>query len=237
MDTFFDGVDYVNQLNGFYFVSSSPLNDFSHLNLGNYELYTKNYQLKDSDTVVDLGAGEGEEISRYLKEIGKNGTLIAIESHPDAFRRMSKMVALNRFDNVICLNAAVSDREGTKVEIDSSTYSHSSSVRFSDLKEASDFSSSTLDTLLLSMGIYQIDFLKMNIEGSEIMAVEGMSKIIDRVQNVTISCHDFLAKEEFCTFDRVWELLMPHFHLSKNDPSELYPWQKYYIFGKSRYLL
>jgi hypothetical protein len=55
--------------------------------------------------------------------------------------------------------------------------------------------------------IQRIDFLKMNIEGAEIRAVEGIEKTLRITQALCISCHDFRANggdgEHFRTKERI----------------------------------
>lgn len=38
-----------------------------------------------------------------------------------------------------------------------------------------------------------MNFLKMNIEGAEQLAIKGMLWLIERTQHVAIACHDFIA--------------------------------------------
>lgn len=45
----------------------------------------------------------------------------------------------------------------------------------------------------------QIDFLKMNIEGAERLAIRSMTETIQRTRTLCICCHDFLA--DICSED------------------------------------
>ena len=53
----------------------------------------------------------------------------------------------------------------------------------------------TLDYIFRSLGLSRVDFLKMNIEGAERLALSGMGEMAQKTKNVCISCHDFLANE------------------------------------------
>ena len=46
-----------------------------------------------------------------------------------------------------------------------------------------------------SHGLSQVDFLKMNIEGAERLALSGLGEMVRKTKNVCIACHDFLANE------------------------------------------
>jgi hypothetical protein len=54
----------------------------------------------------------------------------------------------------------------------------------------------TLDDLVASHAIEQVDFLKMNIEGAEALAIKGMDETIARTRRLCICCHDFLADRD-----------------------------------------
>jgi hypothetical protein len=51
----------------------------------------------------------------------------------------------------------------------------------------------TLDDLIASQGLERIDFLKMNIEGSEVEALKGLRTWAGRVKHLCVACHDFRA--------------------------------------------
>lgn len=51
----------------------------------------------------------------------------------------------------------------------------------------------TLDQLLDEEGITRVNFLKMNIEGAEIAALQGMKQSICLVDAICVCCHDFRA--------------------------------------------
>jgi hypothetical protein len=50
----------------------------------------------------------------------------------------------------------------------------------------------TFDSIIADLAIEKIDFVKVNIEGSEVAMIEGMSESIKKIENIAISCHDFL---------------------------------------------
>ena len=52
----------------------------------------------------------------------------------------------------------------------------------------------TLDSVQ-SLKLKQVDFVKMNIEGAERLALPGMGAMLQKTKNICISCHDFLADE------------------------------------------
>lgn len=59
-----------------------------------------------------------------------------------------------------------------------------------------EISSFTLDNFVREKEISIINFLKVNIEGAEYDMVDGMQESIEIIENLAISCHDFLADNE-----------------------------------------
>ncbi len=121
-----------------------------------------------------------------------SGRVISIEAHPKVFRCLSKVRAENRLDNVTLIQAAVADREG-EVQLSDSPEHEANSI----IGEVSGFRvpCTTLDHIFQSLELKHVDFLKMNIEGAERLALPGMGAMLQKTKNICISCHDFLADE------------------------------------------
>ncbi len=61
-------------------------------------------------TVVDAGASLGDNSCTYAKLVGPSGRVLAFEPHPISFQGLK--LNFDRWKNVICVNKALSDREG-----------------------------------------------------------------------------------------------------------------------------
>jgi FkbM family methyltransferase len=148
------------------------------------------YHPKEGDMIVDVGAGTGWETLAFSRIVGMSGRVISIEAHPKVFRCLSKMCAANRLENVTLVQAAVADHV-TEVQLSDSPEHEGNSIigTASGVRVAC----TTLDSLLQSLGLSRVDFLKMNIEGAERLALAGMREMAQKTKNICISCHDFLA--------------------------------------------
>jgi len=191
------------------------------------------YELKRGDTVIDIGAGIGDDVVSFSRLVGKEGLVIAIEAHPDIFRCLQKTVSANKLDNVHCLNIAVSDNEG-EIEISSedNLLSHSiitgeGSVKVPTYK---------LDDALEEIGVNRIDLIKMNIEGAETAALLGMRDTMEKTSHVAISCHDFKADRgenpNFRTSSDVDKILRESGYCLSRGNEHLLPESFYYIYGQ-----
>jgi hypothetical protein len=100
------------------------------------------------------------------------------------------MCEKNRLENVTLVQAAVVDQEREVQLSDSDEHEANSIIRASSgIRVAG----TTLDYIFRSLGLSQVDFLKMNIEGAERLALSGMGEMAQKTKYVCISCHDFVA--------------------------------------------
>ena len=79
----------------------------------------------------------------------------------------------------------------------------------------------------MECSIERIDFLKMNIEGAERLALPGCRRALDRTRSVSIAAHDFRASrgegEAFRTLAFVREFLTERgFKLTTRDRDSRY---------------
>ena len=157
--------------------------------ISTYFLYK--YFPSPGDTIVDVGAGAGWETLFFSRHVGKSGRVISIEAHPVTFRCLSKMCQKNGLENVKLIQAAVGNLD---VEVQISDTEHTSNTIIT-VDSGIRVPGTTLDNIFRSCGLSQVDFLTMNIEGAERLALSGMREMVQKTRNVCIGCHDFLADE------------------------------------------
>ena len=92
-----------------------------------------------------------------------------------------------------------------------------------------------IDTIAAELGIQRIDLLKMNIEGAEQLAIQGIGTLLDNTRHICVSCHDFLADDggpdELRTKGFVREFLRERgFHVSTRDDA-IDPWTRDYLYA------
>ena len=151
------------------------------------------YLPRAGDTIIDVGAGIGIETILFSRAVGSAGRVLAIEAHPQTCACLRKTCHYNRLNNVTPLNLAVTDQAG-KVFIEDDPH-HISNSLSTAANGATGFHipGRSLDELVEEQGLESIAFLKMNIEGAERLAIQGMANTIRRTAVVAIACHDFKA--------------------------------------------
>ena len=195
------------------------------------DLLVYGYTPQPGDAVIAVGAGIGRETLLFSRLVGDRGRVVALEAHPQTYRRLASLCRVNRLDNVTPLQVAASDRDGTATISDDEHYLQNTMLT----AEGIEVPARRLDSLAAELGITQIDLLTMNIEGAERLAIRGLGEIMGSIRNVCISCHDFLADEggsdELRTKALVRGFLIEHGFAVRGRDDATEPWTRDYLYG------
>ncbi|MDD5303062.1 MAG: FkbM family methyltransferase [Elusimicrobia bacterium] len=129
-------------------------------------------------TVIDLGANLGLFAVRAARLVGPAGRVIAVEPHPDNFRRLSGNARRNGLAWLDCVQAAAGDREGTAELFVNDLGINHSLVRRSGRSVTVRLL--TVDALARERGLTRLDLLKIDIEGVVPAALRGAADTIRR---------------------------------------------------------
>jgi len=135
--------------------------------------YELNYKLKKNDVVIDAGAFTGDYTVFAAKKVGERGKVIAFE--PDLKNRkiLKRNLHHENLKNVIIIPKGLWNKN-TSLTLDKSGL-HSS---LSSKNQGEKIEVVKLDDELKKLGIEKINFIKMDIEGAEIKAIEGCKGIL-----------------------------------------------------------
>jgi len=149
----------------------------------NYEqeeiTFIKNLIKKDW-YVVDIGAHIGIYSVVSSQLVDKRGRVYAFEAHPENFSILLKNVEKNNAYNVACEHMAVANRNGQAIlfESERSGMHRLCRSRFCTPKKIT-VPSIRLDDYF-KQNDKKIDFIKMDIEGAEFFALQGMTSILSK---------------------------------------------------------
>lgn len=195
-----------------------------------HEITLHAYQPRPGDVVIDVGAGVGHETRVLSPLVGPTGHVYAIEANARVHRCLDDMVARNGLHNVTTIQVAASDRSGTVRLADSDDHLQNSMVGVDGGVEVR---AEPIDALAAGWGLEEIAFVKMNIEGAERQAIDGMHDVLRRTRSVCISCHDFLAEggsEDLRTLEHVRSRLSEAgFEVTRRDDAR--PWVRDCLYG------
>ncbi len=137
-------------------------------------------EIKDGDFVLDLGANIGYYTLIFAKLVGNNGKVFSFEPEQANFNLLLKNVKENNYNNVILENIAISNNTGT------ATLYLSNGRPGSHTIFPTSFSIYRKKVKMIKLDDYfanssfknKISFIKMDIEGSELNAMEGLISIL-----------------------------------------------------------
>jgi len=142
--------------------------------------------IRPGDWVIDLGANVGHYTHRMSELTGPTGRVFAFEPMPQTFELLSANVARFQHMNVTLLNVAASDRFGVvNMQVPHFGSGLDNFYMAQVTNEATDLQSMamTVDSLNLDR---RVALVKIDIEGHELHAINGMTELIRRSRPVMI---------------------------------------------------
>ena len=135
--------------------------------------------VKPGMVVADIGANIGYFTTFLSSKTGPTGQVHCFEPIPETFKRLTENISLNKLTNVFPVNQAVSSSNGSVTMFLSHThYMASLDVNWAkNANGSTEVPATTLDTYFENLGKYP-DFIKMDIEGGGVFALEGMKNCI-----------------------------------------------------------
>ncbi|MCW3079607.1 FkbM family methyltransferase [Segetibacter sp.] len=138
--------------------------------------------LSPTNNVIDIGANIGYFSLIAAKLIGPIGKVYSFEPSPLTCKKLRRNIELNGLRNIDVVQKAAFNKVGVEVfRIPSDEVRNSGRSSFREIEENSlqiDVDTITLDSILPALST--IHLIKMDIEGAEAMALEGMVDLIKR---------------------------------------------------------
>lgn len=149
--------------------------------------------LRRGDTVIDCGANQGVFTTAFATYVGSQGRVLAFEPMKYACDLIEKNLSLNGLENTMVVNAAVSDREGTAtLDVSHGVGAASISNDYGGA-ETVQVETVTIDEVVQIRELGPVNFMKLDIEGAELIALRGAARTIARDRPIVcleISGHD-----------------------------------------------
>jgi len=143
--------------------------------------------LKSGQTIIDIGANIGYYVLIEAAKIQPGGRIYAIEPDPLNVKILRKNVKLNRYDNIVNIEpAAISNKTGiSKLYLANRSNLHTLTRvpemdKYVKFKGTINIPTFSLDEFIEAKDIsaQDIDIIRMDIEGHEIYALEGMKNTL-----------------------------------------------------------
>jgi FkbM family methyltransferase len=158
------------------------------------ELVTQH--ISNGDTILDIGANIGYFTLLFSKLVGETGIVHAFEPDPNNFSILKKNIEINNIKNVVLNQKAISD-VSKKISFYLCDYNHAQHRIYpsSRCTEEIQVDAITIDEYFDSDSISgKINFIKMDVEGSEFEAIHGMKNTLKSNPQLKFLC-EFSPKQ------------------------------------------
>jgi FkbM family methyltransferase len=148
----------------------------------------------------DIGANIGFFTILGARLVGPQGRVVAFEPVPACARAVARNIELNGFGQAEIREQAVGARSASArlLVVGEASWSHLASTgRHADVREEIDVAVVSIDELVAAGAIPPPDVLKVDTEGAELQAIEGMRATIER-HRPAIVCELHDTNAEFC---------------------------------------
>jgi FkbM family methyltransferase len=150
----------------------------------------------DGVVAIDCGANIGVHTIEWASAMTGWGSVLAIEAQERIYYALAGNIAINNCFNAIAVHAAVSSESGI-LQIPNPDYFVPSSFGSLELREhkGNEFIGQAIDyqntvavrkLMLDEYGLRRLDFIKLDIEGMELEALEGASQTIERCRPIML---------------------------------------------------
>jgi len=160
--------------------------------------YVKNYLPKEGDVVIDAGSFYGIFAIYAAKLVGKKGKVICFEPEETNFKLLKKNIKINKLKNVILIKKGLWNKETI---LKFKCHGADSRLAFFDKEEelCNQVKVTNLDKIYKDLSLQKIDFVKMDIEGAEIQAIEGAREIMkEKNIHFAIASYHVVNGEKTC---------------------------------------
>lgn len=174
--------------------------------------YLLAYQPSLGDIVVDAGASTGFITSVFAKLVGDRGKVICLEPDPVGNQILRETLALNRLQNCVVIDAALSDRDGSVLLLPEGGASHVVENGDVDLqrteKNIIEVRATTFRSLLSQIPDLQvgnIKMIKLDIEGAELDVLDELLHLLSDNRELVIniaSYHLFQGEQTYKCIER-----------------------------------
>lgn len=148
----------------------------------------------------DIGANVGFFTLLGARLVGPEGHVVAFEPVPACARAVARNIELNGFAHAEIRAAAVAatSGEGRLLVVGEASWSHLASTgRHADARDEISVEVVAIDELVAAGAVAPPDVVKIDVEGAELQALEGMRAMIERARPAIVcELHDTNA--EFC---------------------------------------
>lgn len=169
--------------------------------------------VKPGAHIIDIGAHIGLFTTCISQLVGPNGKIICFEPTPETFSILKETLRLNHCDNVIPVQAAVSDKNGSATFYASSADEACNSNSLVKNRAEKDLSAYdvklvTIDSIVEEYSV-KPSLIKIDVEGAELDTLKGGVETFRNFKPLIIlGLHPAFIKQKGDSLEAIWDLLL-----------------------------
>jgi FkbM family methyltransferase len=138
--------------------------------------------------VFDIGANIGYYTLMISRLIAPDGMVHSFEAATSTYNRLKEHIHINNFNNILFHHSAVSDNNGQSVIYcaDESNTGESRLESFKGFKKKESVNCITLDTYIEKEAVEKVDFIKIDVEGAEMLVIKGALSLLNNYRPVVM---------------------------------------------------
>jgi len=157
---------------------------------GEFETEIVKNEIKPNDVVLDVGAHIGYFTLLFAKLVGSEGKVFSFEPEPKNFELLTKNIEINNYENVITESKIVSDKNKTWTLYTFETSSGANRI----YKPNENINVKPIEVDSISLDEYfknseflkRIKFVKIDVEGAELLVLKSMKSIFQNNNNIKL---------------------------------------------------
>ena len=143
--------------------------------------------LQEGSVVYDVGANIGYYSLIFADIVGSSGKVYAFEPDPDNYRLLCRNIEANGYDNIVPVEMAVSNKkESINFFVSKENRGDHRIYDPKDVRSVISVQATTLDQFAADQE--PPNLIKMDIQGSEYLAVCGMERLVRQHKDLVVIC-------------------------------------------------
>lgn len=188
-----------------------------------YQKGTSTIRVQSGDVVIDGGGGWGDTALDFADKTGSKGKVYCFEFVPDNLEILRRNISLNQHlaNSIKVVPKALWEKSGEIVEY--SVKGPGTSLADNNEQGTLQVSTLSIDDLVEQEGMTRVDYIKLDIEGSELRALQGAEKTI-RTFRPKLAIALYHKKEDFVVIPDYlnklslqYELFLDHFSIHEEE--------------------
>lgn len=151
------------------------------------------------DTVVQVGTPNERTVRRLARSVGQDGRVVIVEAFPATAQRLEQFRQRHGFDQVKVVPKGAWSQPGTHEllvapldsdhRLEDPGIAHDNDFRDGGYPESVTVPVDTLDHILEELGVRDVDFVEITVNGAELRVLQGMKRSLDRVDRIFVKAH------------------------------------------------